>query len=266
MACLQAEVARISGEGRVLMDCWIAQAKPGSKKNKYPRLKSRKPIFDGKKTEYLSIQGDAIAEAQAAIERGRRVKKLNKGIKTIQERLDKLIQKSPKKPNKKLKAEAQKVTKKLYPSSDVMALARQVMGAIDLDPLSDETAQQWVQATTYYTPAPNGLAHPWFGRVWLYLPTLDQAGKWTKKAIAEYESGNVTEAILLVKPSLGSKWFQKLARQFPVCFPYERIRFLDEQGNPQAKSQQNSAFFYLGQNVERFKQVFGAIGGISIPA
>jgi hypothetical protein len=45
---LQAEIAKIKSEGRVLTDCWIAKAKPGgSKKNKYPRLKSRKPIFDG---------------------------------------------------------------------------------------------------------------------------------------------------------------------------------------------------------------------------
>jgi hypothetical protein len=46
---LQAELDKIQSEGRVLTDCWIAKAKPGSKKNKYPRLKSRKPIFNGKK-------------------------------------------------------------------------------------------------------------------------------------------------------------------------------------------------------------------------
>lgn len=261
MAYLQAEVARINHEGRVLMDCWIAKAKPGTKKNKYPRLKSRKPIFNGKKTEYLSIQGEAVAEAQAAIERGKAVKKLNKRIKAISERLDKLTHKSL----KKSQAVAQKPFKKLYPPSEVIGLARQVMGTIDLDPASDETAQQWVQATNYYTSEQDGLTRPWFGRVWLYLPIANKAGKWTKKAIAEFESGNITEAIILVKPSLSSKWFQKLARQFPVCFPHERIRFLDEQGTPQPQLQQTSMLFYLGQNLEHFKQMFSGIGRISIP-
>lgn len=243
------------------MDCWIAQAKPGIKKHKYPRLKSRKPIFNGKKTEYLSIQGEAVAEAQAAIERGKTVKKLKKRIRAISERLDTLTHKAPKKPQ----ATVQKPVKKLYPPSDVIDLARQVIGAIDLDPAGDDAAQQWVQAATYYTPEQDGLTHPWLGRVWLYIPMANKAGKWTKKAVAEFERSNLTEAIILVKPSLGSKWFQKLAQQFPVCFPHERIRFLDEQGTPQPKPQQSSAFLYLGPNLERFKQVFGAIGCISIP-
>ena len=66
LSTLQAEIARIKSEGRVLTDCWIAKAKPGgSKKKKYHRLKSRKPMFDGKKTEYLSIHSSAVAEAEA---------------------------------------------------------------------------------------------------------------------------------------------------------------------------------------------------------
>jgi transposase len=94
---LQAEVARIQGEGKVLTDCWIARAKPGgSKKHKYPRLKSRKPIFNGKKTEYLSIHGSAVAEAEAALARGKAIKKLNKRIQTVSERLNQLQRKSSK--------------------------------------------------------------------------------------------------------------------------------------------------------------------------
>lgn len=43
---LQSELASVQSEGRVLTDCWIAKAKPGSKKHKYPRIKSRKPMFN----------------------------------------------------------------------------------------------------------------------------------------------------------------------------------------------------------------------------
>ena len=83
--------------------------------------------------------------------------------------------------------------------------------------------------------------------------------------MAEYESGRVTSAILLVTPSVGSKWFVHLTRLFPVCFPDQRIKFLDHQGRPQSRQQDGNAIFYLGQNIQRFQQVFVAIGSVSSP-
>lgn len=243
------------------MDCWIAKAKPGSKKNKYPRLKSRKPIFDGKKTEYLSIHGSALAEAEDAIARGRTIKKLNKQIKALNDRIEKLTRKS----SQKQQSATEQSPPKRYLPPPYLNLVRQVLGEIDLDPVSDEVAQQWVQAATYYTLEQNGLSHPWFGRVWLHPPVPGKAGKWIKKAIAEYEAGHITDAIILVKASPGSKWFQKLVRLCPVCFPDERIRFWDEQGQAQDKPRHGNAFFYLGRQVDDFKQVFSSIGSVSSP-
>ncbi len=258
---LQVELARIQSEGRVLTDCWIAKAKPGgSKKHKYPRLKSRKPIFQGKKTEYLSINGSAVAEAEAAIARGRIVKKLNKRIQTLSERISLLERKSSKSP----KSSTRQKVPAWYTPPELICLVRLVMGEIDLDPASNNIAQQWIQATNY-TPAIDGLAEPWFGRVWLHPPTCGKTAKWINKLLAEYESGRVTEAVLLVTPSAGSKWFQKLTRLFPVCFPDERISFLDAQGKPQPRPKHGNAIFYLGQNSKQFQQVFGATGSVSIP-
>jgi len=258
---LQAELAKIQSEGRILTNCWIAKAKPGKKKNKYPRLKSRKPIFNGKKTEYLSIHGSALAEAEAAIARGKAVKKLNKRIQTLSERISQLQHKSSKSP----KTRNRKKSQDRYIPPEFIALVRLVMGEIDLDPLSDDVAQQWIQATNYYTPLQDGLSHPWFGRVWLHAPAHSKTAKWVNKLIAQYESGRVLEAVLLVTPSAGSKWFQKLTRLFPVCFPDEQISSLDEQGRPQPQPKPGNAIFYLGQNSKRFKQVFGAIGSVSSP-
>lgn len=258
---LQTELATIQSQGRILTDCWIAKAKPGSKKNKYPRLKSRKPIFNGKKTEYLSIHGSALAEAEAAIARGRAVKKLNKRIQTLNERLSQLQHKSTKSP----KTPIRKKSLDLYTPPEFIANVRLVMGDIDLDPASDDVAQQWIQATNYYTSSEDGLDHPWFGRVFLHPPAHGKTGKWMNKILAEYESGQVSEAVLLVTPSAGSKWFQKLTRLFPVCFPEERISFLDDQGRPQSRPKHGYVIFYLGQNIQQFKQVFGTIGSISSP-
>jgi hypothetical protein len=103
------------------------------------------------------------------------------------------------------------------------------------------------------------------GRVWLHPPADGKTAKWTSKLLNEYSSGRVTEAVLLVRPSAGSKWFQKLTRLFPVCFPDERLKFLDEQGIPQPQPKNGNAIFYLGQNCQQFGQVFGTIGSVSSP-
>jgi len=259
---LQVELASVQSQGRVLTDCWIAKAKPGSNKNKYPRLKSRKPIFNGKKTEYLSVHGSALAEAEAALARGRVVKQLNKRIQTLSEEISQLQQKSA----KSQKTLTPKKAQDWYAPPEIIALVRQVMGEIDLDPVSNEVAQQWIQATNHYTLVQDGLSQPWFGRVWLHPPAREKTAKWINKAIAEYESGQVLEAIILVKPSIGSKWFQKLTRLFPVCFPDEPIAFLAHQGQPQPRPRQGNAIFYLGQNIKQFQQAFGAIGSVSRPS
>ncbi len=257
---LQMELASIQDEGRVLTDCWIAKAKPGSKKHKYLRLKSRKPIFNGKKTEYLSIQGSALNEAQAAIARGKAVKKLNKRIQILNEQISRLQLKSAKSP----KVSTCKKTQYQYTPPEIIALVRLVMGEIDLDPASDDVAQQWISAANYYTPTQDGLSHPWFGRVWLHPPTPGKTAKWINKVLLEYESGRICEVILLVTPSVSSKWFQKLTR-FPVCFPNERISFLDDQGKSQSQPKHGNAIFYLGQNIQQFQQVFATVGSVSIP-
>jgi predicted flap endonuclease-1-like 5' DNA nuclease len=262
LSTLQAELTRIESEGRVLTDCWIAQAKPGgSKKKKYPRLKSRKSMFDGKKTEYLSIHSSAVAKAEAALARGKAVKKLNKRIQTLSEQINQLQDKSSKSP----KSLSRKKASQLYTPPEIIDLVRVAMGEIDLDPASDNVAQQWVQARNYYAPALDGLSHPWFGRVWLHPPSDGKTAKWTSKLLDEYESGRVTEAVLLVRPSAGSKWFQKLTRLFSVCFPDERLKFLDDQRIPQPQPKHGNAIFYLGINCQQFGQVFGTIGSVSSP-
>jgi hypothetical protein len=86
---LQAERARISGEGEALQDCWLSQSKPGGSarsQNLHWQLRSRQPIFDGKKSKYL--KPDEVAVYQTAIERGRQIKALDKQIAQLQQKLD----------------------------------------------------------------------------------------------------------------------------------------------------------------------------------
>ncbi len=157
-----------------------------------------------------------------------------------------------------------KETVEWYTPGRYVELARQVMGSIDLDPASNELAQTWIKAKTFYSVADDGLSAPWYGRVWLNPPYAD-ASRWIDKAISEYDSGNISEAVLLVKPADGASWYQRLNKRFPRCGVNHRIKFMDKDGIAQPRPAHGNAFFYLGQDVSFFGEVFGQIGTITVP-
>jgi hypothetical protein len=57
-----------------------------------------------------------------------------------------------------------------YTPREVLALVRQVLGVIAVDPASCATAQATMQARTFYTLADDGLRQPWTGTVFLNPP------------------------------------------------------------------------------------------------
>lgn len=152
------------------------------------------------------------------------------------------------------------------------SLARQLMGAIDLDPASCAEANEIVKATHIFTKDDDGLLQTWFGRVWNNPPYgLDEeqksvCAKWVRKAIESYRSGAVEQLMLLVNSSTGTGWFAPLW-DFPLCFPYKRIRFVTPRGVP-TKDQPThaSAIAYLGPHVEEFERIMKPHGRVVMPA
>lgn len=155
-------------------------------------------------------------------------------------------------------------TNEWYSPPWVIALAREVMGDIDLDPASCDHAQQVVKAAKYYTKEENGLRWPWHGRTWLNPPYGTEQKPWIDKLVYDYQRGRVPEAILLTKSALGYDWFEATwDRSSSVCLARKRIPFINsENGSCTEAAKAGSTFFYFGPNLARFEEVFSPIGRV----
>ena len=158
-----------------------------------------------------------------------------------------------------------------YTPAWVLELAREVLGAIDLDPASCETANRTVRAHFFFTERDDGLEREWWGRVWNNppygkFPNGDsKQGAWSRKAATEYEAGRVQEALLLVNTSNGYDWYQWLSRRYPVCLMEERLRFVRPDGAPGDRAKKGQSVFYLGRRPLVFRYHFAPVGRVLLP-
>jgi len=150
-----------------------------------------------------------------------------------------------------------------YTPPDIIERARSLLGGIDLDPASSDTAQQWIRATTYYT-AETPAAQPWAGRVWLN-PPFDDTPTWVDRLDSEYIHGDVTAAILLVNSAPGYIWWENLWRRRPVCLLRERLCFWTPEGVAGGQAKKGTTIAYYGEDIRFFTEVFGDLGRIILP-
>lgn len=149
-----------------------------------------------------------------------------------------------------------------YTPADYIEAARQLMGGIDLDPASCEAAQENVRAEYFYTKQDNGLTMPWFGCVWLNPPySTPLIRHFVAKLIGEHEAGNITEAVILTNNSSDTAWFHDLLSRYPACFTRGRVQFW-RPDHEDFGARQGQTLFYLGANVEAFRQIFGQFGQV----
>jgi phage N-6-adenine-methyltransferase len=135
-------------------------------------------------------------------------------------------------------------------------------GDIDLDPASSEEAQKTIKAKKYLTKEDDGLRQPWPARrLWLnppYRPPL--IGKFVRKLCEEYQARRVTEAIMLTHNYTSSAWFHKAEDVADaICFTFDRVPFQKPNGKV-LSAMQGQAFFYFGDDLLRFAEVFKEIG------
>ena len=153
--------------------------------------------------------------------------------------------------------------------------ARELMGDIDIDPASSERAQERIKAKVYYTKDTNGLDKSWFGKLLLCPPygkeILEQ---FCEKAIVEYNSGNVTEGVIITNTNTTQAEFfnHVLGVCSAICLVKGCIKWvaghekeqqaIDRMGiNWHAEYDDHGCIvFYLGPNVDGFKRIFSKFG------
>lgn len=151
-----------------------------------------------------------------------------------------------------------------YSPSTIIEAGREAMGGqIDLDPASSTIANQTVKAATYYTVRDNGLARPWFGKVWCNPPYGRQAPRFVQRFVEEFTAGRVEMGVLLLgSHHLQTRWFRPMAALSPIrCEPPGRLRFTDETGklgNPEHPS----VVLGIGVDADLFHAAFAPHGRI----
>ena len=151
-----------------------------------------------------------------------------------------------------------------YTPPAIIAAATLVLGTIDLDPASSETANERVQAVRIFTEADDGLNREWAGKVWMNHPFgKAQNPKWIKKLEEEFESGRVTEACCITYACTSEKWFQPLLQR-PQCFLSPRTNYYLPDGSLKKGVTKGSVVTYFGENVSRFREAFASLGVVKI--
>ena len=173
------------------------------------------------------------------------------------------------------------------------AAARELMGAIDLDPASNAIANELVKADHYFTQAEDGLKQQWHGRVWMNHPfhrgeapcisnhskckkkackergyhiteAIPGNADWINKLIGEYQSGRVTEAVCTTFCNSSEGWFLPLL-EFPQLFPHGRVHYIGKDGQRVKGCTKGSVITYIGTRTAAFSKAFGHLGIIKVP-
>jgi ParB family chromosome partitioning protein len=153
-----------------------------------------------------------------------------------------------------------------YTPREYVDRARAVLGGIDLDPASNDLAQKWVRATTYYTKDRSGLDEVWTGRVWMNPPySRGLMMRFCAKLCGHVEAGDITHAVVLTHNASDTEWWQTLARtSSAMCHTDGRVKFV----NPveeKASPTQGQTFFYMGDDVAGFVEHFASVGIVTVP-
>ena len=154
-----------------------------------------------------------------------------------------------------------------YTPAEYIQAVRDVLGTIDLDPASSDVANKVVGATQFFTAEDDGLTKDWTAKtLWMNPPYAQPLiAQFVEKVVLSFSEGRVLEAIVLTHNYTDTAWFHRAEESCnAVCFTRGRISFLSPEGEKAAPTQ-GQAFFYFGENVDRFANRFQSIGFVVVP-
>jgi hypothetical protein len=150
----------------------------------------------------------------------------------------------------------------------VIALAKKALGGhIDTDPASCAEANEWIDATHWYSIDNNGLSQAlrWKGTVWLNPPygTGDHSAKtFAERLTKEYRLHNVTAAITCLNlNSASAKWFDQVWQVSSKHLIWRgRIDFIPPGGKQDSSPSKGTILSYFGHDPDLFAEVFNDHG------
>jgi phage N-6-adenine-methyltransferase len=143
-----------------------------------------------------------------------------------------------------------------YTPEKYIEAVRAVMGSIDLDPASSETANKLIKAKKIYTKDENGLDQKWSGNIWLNPPYSRGLIDAFMKKLAESKT-DYDQACFLVNNATETKWFNTVGVVVDAfCLIKGRVKFWQDENGEKGKPLQGQVLGYIGPNVDRFYEVF----------
>lgn len=180
-----------------------------------------------------------------------------------------------------------------YTPDEVLECVHQMFPVIDLDPASNEIANQSVKAKRFFTKEDDALTQDWIAEtVWLNHPfnkgelackpkcvkkicndptyykyrghciteDIPSNGNWVDYYLNQFALGNFKEAMNITFVNSSEAWCQKLLNAGVSCFIDGRTHFKDPKGNVKKGATKGCFITYLGHRPEEFKKIFSILG------
>lgn len=155
---------------------------------------------------------------------------------------------------------------------DIVVRTKEVLGAIDLDPASDEFGNARIGAKYYFTKEMNGLSTAWIpGTIWLNPPGGKVGNRslmqlFWQRLMEHRDAGQLKHAIFMAFSLEAAQTTQRDGQggilRFPFCVPARRLIFDSRAGPGKAPSHSNAIVYVPGSidKTQDFFRVFRPVG------
>jgi hypothetical protein len=151
-----------------------------------------------------------------------------------------------------------------YTPLEIVNAARRAMGNIDLDPATSLIANARIRAENIFTQETNGLAHDWWGNVWMNHPFgREENPRWIAKLEREFNTLRIDQACCITYACTSEAWFQPLLRR-PQCYLTPRTNYYLPDGTLKRGVSKGSVVTYYGTRLDAFADAFAPLGVVKI--